>query len=167
MKIYHYGLDGHFVGEGIADPSPLQPEQWLIPARATAQQPPSTKAGERARFVEGEWRIEPLPEPTEPPLEIPVSPSWVGFRRELQLAPEFLAIASATPENGVLSGLLFQHLQSLQADPSYGDDVALVWNAMVQNAPLTDAQILAIAEALERHNIPIALDLATGQIVMP
>ena len=101
--------------------------------------------------------VVPVPEPEN-------LPQWMGFRRSLQLSDEFLAIANA-PGNAVLAGLLFQHLQSLQSDPEYALDVALVWNQMVDNAsPVAEAHVLAIAQALADHNIPIKLDLATGKI---
>lgn len=33
MDIYHYdALTGEFLGQGKADPDPLQPDNWLIPA---------------------------------------------------------------------------------------------------------------------------------------
>jgi hypothetical protein len=62
MRIYHYDENGLFVGEGIAQPSPLEPGRFLVPARATDLQPPAVGEGERARFDGSAWQIEQIPE---------------------------------------------------------------------------------------------------------
>lgn len=66
MKIYHYDDAGQLVGEGSADADPLQPGAWLIPAQATAIEPPQfAMTGHRVFFNGSEWIQEALPEPQE------------------------------------------------------------------------------------------------------
>jgi hypothetical protein len=63
MKIYHYDFEtGIYLGEGLADISPLEEGVWLIPAQATEIAPPEFKAGEYAAFINNEWTVETIPE---------------------------------------------------------------------------------------------------------
>lgn len=40
MKIYHYDPETlEYTGESFADPSPLEPGEWLVPAHATKIEP--------------------------------------------------------------------------------------------------------------------------------
>lgn len=74
MKIFHYHPEtGAFVGEGIADASPLEPGVWLIPAYATTVHPPEPKKGKQAVMVNGTWQVLPIPqpEPVQPPTPTP------------------------------------------------------------------------------------------------
>jgi hypothetical protein len=58
MKIYHYHFEtGQYLGEGLADPSPLEEDVWLIPAWATEIEPPKVKDNEHAFFIDNEWSI--------------------------------------------------------------------------------------------------------------
>lgn len=69
MKIYHYHPDtGVFLGEGIADPSPLEQDVWLIPASATTIEPPQAPAGSQVVFSDGVWEIQELPKPEPEPV---------------------------------------------------------------------------------------------------
>lgn len=61
MKIYNYHPHtGVFVGEGVADPSPLEENVWLVPAHATEIAPPPFGADSQAVFENGGWRIESI-----------------------------------------------------------------------------------------------------------
>jgi len=71
MKIFHYHPEtGVFLGEGLADPSPLEPDVWLIPAHATNATPPVISDGEYLVWSNGGWQLQSIPEP-EPELEPP------------------------------------------------------------------------------------------------
>lgn len=58
MKIYHYHSEhNYFISEDVADPSPLEPGVWLIPAYATGVEPPSTNDSEVAIFDGTSWSV--------------------------------------------------------------------------------------------------------------
>lgn len=61
--VYQTTHDGAFAGETIADESPLEPGVYLIPAGCVEDPPPETVEGFFARWHNGEWIVEPLPEP--------------------------------------------------------------------------------------------------------
>lgn len=70
MDVHHYDSAGFYIGSGPADPSPLEPGKFLIPARATTAAPPENiQPGEAARWNGAAWRIvaaPPAPEPENP-----------------------------------------------------------------------------------------------------
>lgn len=50
-------VTGEFIGVGVADPSPLEPHTWLIPAHAYQCEPPTPEPGYAAVKVAGDgWR---------------------------------------------------------------------------------------------------------------
>ena len=58
MKIYQYDVAGVLVGEAEADPSPLEPGRYLIPARCTALAPPEDiPADKTARWTGVGWEL--------------------------------------------------------------------------------------------------------------
>lgn len=58
--LYHYHPEtSELLGESPADPSPLEPEVWLIPAHATDQPPPKPKARQVAVFRDNRWQLAP------------------------------------------------------------------------------------------------------------
>lgn len=69
MQIYHYHpVTGEFLGEGVADESPLEPGAYLVPAHATTTAPPTAMSG-KVRVWRGEWVFEDVlaGEPTHDP----------------------------------------------------------------------------------------------------
>lgn len=72
--IWHYTAQGQYLmGQGKADPSPLEPGKWLIPAHATDIQPGSERSGYIQYFKDGEWfyaELKPIEEP-KPIEEVP------------------------------------------------------------------------------------------------
>lgn len=73
MKIYHYDTEtGVYLGQGLADESPLEPGVWLIPAGATTSEPPQPPKGKRVVMVNGGWRLQAIPEPEPEPEPQPV-----------------------------------------------------------------------------------------------
>ena len=69
MKIYNYNPEnGHFVGESLADESPLEVGVYLIPAHATEIAAPKATKGKVAVFVNGNWQLQDLP--VEPVIDL-------------------------------------------------------------------------------------------------
>jgi hypothetical protein len=68
MKIVHQTADdGLYLGPVEADPSPMEPGVWLIPAGCVEAAPPPTAPGERARWTGAAWTVEPVPAPDPTP----------------------------------------------------------------------------------------------------
>lgn len=56
MDIYHYHpVTKEYLGAGVADPSPLEPGVWLIPAQAVTIAPPAATPGHAVVFENGAW----------------------------------------------------------------------------------------------------------------
>jgi hypothetical protein len=75
MKIYHYHPETkEYICDGLADPNPLKPGEWLIPAFATTIQPPVTNENEIAKFIDETWiveyKAETNPNNPDPPEEL-------------------------------------------------------------------------------------------------
>lgn len=74
MKIYNYDkFTGFYINESLADPNPLEPGNWLVPAYATTIKPPPFQEGKNIRFDNNNWvyediPIQPLVEEPEPPI---------------------------------------------------------------------------------------------------
>ena len=69
MKIYNYNSEnGYFVGESLADESPLEPGVYLIPAHATEIVAPKATEGKVAVFVNNAWELQDLLE--EPVIDL-------------------------------------------------------------------------------------------------
>lgn len=60
--------EGYFIGEAVAQESPLEPGVFLIPGGAVDVSPPQLNSSKRLRFVHGQWNeisITPDPEPVK------------------------------------------------------------------------------------------------------
>lgn len=58
QTIYNYHpQSGALLGESIADESPLEPGEFLLPAFSTDIRPPETSAREIAVFEDGQWSV--------------------------------------------------------------------------------------------------------------
>lgn len=56
MQIYRYHADtGEFLGEELADESPLEPGVFLVPAHATTERPGIPVPGRVRCFIDGRW----------------------------------------------------------------------------------------------------------------
>jgi hypothetical protein len=89
MNIYHYHPEtGALLGEGTADPSPLEPGKWLVPAHATAIEPLRTNATEQAVWVNNNWQVQPIPkpEPEPEPTPEPEPPPVLTTEQKLEAA---------------------------------------------------------------------------------
>ena len=81
MQIYHYHPEtGEYLGDGLADPSPLEPGKYLIPAHATTAAPPTAMSG-KVRVWRGEWMFE-----DKQPEEQPVDPGYEPSLEEVKAA---------------------------------------------------------------------------------
>lgn len=71
MKIYHYDPETRFLtNEGVADPSPVDAGDWLVPAHASAAVPPEiTDPTKIARYdlLAGGWEVADRPAPPPEP----------------------------------------------------------------------------------------------------
>jgi hypothetical protein len=62
MKIYNYNPEnGYFVGESLADESPLETGVYLIPAHATEIAAPKATKGKVVVFTGNDWELQDLP----------------------------------------------------------------------------------------------------------
>lgn len=67
MKVYCYDDNGFFVGEEIADESPLEPGVFLVPGHSTEQAPIKYKEGFWPRWNGNEWElVDVRPQSPEP-----------------------------------------------------------------------------------------------------
>jgi hypothetical protein len=68
MNIYHYHPNTQqLIAAGVADPSPLEPGKWLVPAHATELEPPAEVEGKTRHFVGGQWVYQDIAQPQTPP----------------------------------------------------------------------------------------------------
>jgi hypothetical protein len=65
LLVYSYNPDGYFFGTQEANPNPLEPGNFLIPASATDVSP-IFQEGKLTRWNGSEWILEDVPEPEEP-----------------------------------------------------------------------------------------------------
>ena len=98
MQIYHYHpVTGEFLGEGVADESPLEPGAYLVPAHATTTAPPTAVAG-KVRVWRGEWVFEdaqadqPLDPEYEPTPEELEQLAREAFKAERQIAVDNIKV---------------------------------------------------------------------------
>lgn len=58
MDIWNYHpLTGELLDKSVADPSPLEPGVFLIPAYATTMEPPTTQPGKAVVFKDDAWAL--------------------------------------------------------------------------------------------------------------
>lgn len=97
-NIYHFDpKSGEYIGDGVADASPLEPGVWLIPAYATSDAPPQIEAGHRPVWTGEAW---------EQRIDLRGTPIWladgsatvVSFLGPLPAGATTEPPASASPE---------------------------------------------------------------------
>lgn len=109
---------GYLLGPAVADESPLEPRLYLIPGGCVDVEPPEVPAGQRARWVAGEWIIEAAANPVDeakPPESIE---QW----RDRMEVTSFQAYAALDAD-----GLLTQ-VEALMANPATPQIARLAWS---------------------------------------
>lgn len=94
MDVFNFDHFGYYCGTSAARPDPMTPGAFLLPAFATFDPVPPTSASERARFVQGRWVVEVVPEPTPEPHVTPAAPVQ-------QARPESYPVTFADPADMV------------------------------------------------------------------
>ena len=90
MKIYHYNAETKaYIGESIADESPLEHGVFLIPADATSKKPPEYQEG-KIRVFDGEKWIKQDIETIEEEESEEVSPKAIEYDSNLVDAYEII-----------------------------------------------------------------------------
>lgn len=123
---------GYFIGAVVADPSPLEPDVFLIPGGAVDADPPTLPEGKRARWNGTGFTIEDIPVPPapEPDPVVPEGPPTVVTMRQARLA--LLQV-----------GLLTQVNTAVAAMPgAQGDAARIEWefsSTVERNRPLVQA----------------------------
>lgn len=110
MKIYNYDQNGKLIGSSKADPSPLEEGMYLIPARATDQEPPVPKNGFDIYWNETKWEYRPVPNPKpEQPNEYSVwdELTWNWVEDPDLKAKYVLRLDSETRNKEMLSGFVY------------------------------------------------------------
>jgi len=60
-QVSQLNQDGYFVGVTTADPSPLEPEVYLIPGGCIDEPAPTIPEGKRAKWDNGQWVFKGIP----------------------------------------------------------------------------------------------------------
>lgn len=122
MIVYQTDGNGIFVGTTEADESPLEPGVFHIPGGCVEQEPPELADGERARWTDGAWVVEPIPpvepeEPPEPALMTKTHKATIWRRLTDEEAEQLDAALSAAP---LRLRRIFEAAQYLDTnDPDY------------------------------------------------
>jgi len=122
MDIFHYHPDtGIYLGQGVADESPLEPGVWLIPAHATELEPPQPSKGKQIAWSGDSWDVQPIPEPeTEPEPEPEPEPTP---------QPNYLAFWDALMVSSVYASIRTQSMASLPMNTLATEFIALLGDA--------------------------------------
>lgn len=137
------------VGQVTADPSPLEPGEWLFPAFATLAAPPSPGGGQVARFVDGAWVIEDVPAPE--PVPEPPPPDLVAHAADRRWQKEVggIIVAGIPVATDDRSKLMITGARlAAMADPAW----TTVWHGSDGGTyPLNVAAMVAISDAVQAH----------------
>lgn len=112
--VFQTDILGFFMGETLADESPLEPGVFHIPAGCVESSPPALNDGERARWSDGSWIIEKL---TSEELDRCLSEKELSTMESVESAR---ALSYADPLNG--SDRLFSESYRMQIMGEDGAD---------------------------------------------
>ena len=90
--------DGYFVGITIADESPLEKGVYLIPAGAVDSDAPSIPDDRRAKWENGQWVFEDIPQPEpepepEPPTDEEVKQTRIAELQQKLRNTDYVALS--------------------------------------------------------------------------
>lgn len=90
IVVYQTNEAGVFIGETLADESPLDEGVFLIPRGAVEKAPPKLKEKQQARWDNAaqKWKVEDIPPPDLPPGFIPVWEDGAWQAKEVVRLPE-------------------------------------------------------------------------------
>jgi hypothetical protein len=157
MIIYHYHPDtDEYLGEGLADESPLEPGVWLIPAHATTTPlPPYNPNTHICLYQAGDWVVaEKTPEPQETPPPLPTPAEAKAAKLAALAAHRYrvetggimvddITIQTDRESQAMLTGAMLV----LQSDP----DRRIDWKGVSGWTTLGLAEITAISSAVAHH----------------
>ncbi len=120
MDIYHYHpVSGEYVGKSVADPSPLEPGKYLIPAHATDAVPPTPGDGQVAVWAGTAWVVKtPIPPADDAPV-VPAVPTVVTMRQaRLALLQQGLlaSVEAAIASAGQAAQIEWEYAQGVEVD---------------------------------------------------
>ncbi len=122
IEVFQTRPDGVFVGYTVADESPNDPGEYLVPGGAVREEPPEFGEGSRARYdwKAQAWIIEPNPEAPEPapPPEDPDAPADVSIRQFAQALAETGALewpeARAWSARGEVPAMIAKQVEEIE-----------------------------------------------------
>lgn len=122
MLVYHYHPStGEFLGQGLADESPLEPGVFLIPANATSQEPPTLSPGFITVWTGSCWeeieiiQAEPQPAQTVPQVVTPRQARLALLGAGLLSSVES-AIAAMTGPEGDAARITWEFAEEIRRD---------------------------------------------------
>jgi hypothetical protein len=88
MKIYYYNQNNYeYIGDGIADPDPLDIGNWLLPMNATILESLPPVDGKLVKFINGEWVYENIPTIQKAPEPIAFEDIPYNYKRVREYPP--------------------------------------------------------------------------------
>jgi hypothetical protein len=134
MNVYNYTYNGLFTGTEIADPNPVRPGQFLIPANATTIKPPDFDTSKEVALWNGSaWEIQNIPQPEPEPEPEPQPITWdtVRLQRENSLlASDWVGLTDSNPSN---KETWLAYRQALRDIPqTFTTPESVVWPTMPQ-----------------------------------
>lgn len=147
MQIYNYDVNGYYVGESVADESPLEPGVYLIPSRATPVAPPPAPAGLTSRWTGDAWVTVIVPiseEAAQEPLRTPEEE--LDYQRSLMVVSRFQAHAA------LMQAELLDDVSAYMALPETDRFTKLAWDT-VQEFRRTSPLVLSIGALFALNDI--------------
>jgi hypothetical protein len=170
-QVYNYNPEnGFYTGSEVADPSPLEPGVFLLPAHATFDAPPETADANRIPvFRNGAWTVIPRPPVPQPP-RAPEAPPEVqrrakydAFYKLLLVSPVYQEVlfpailVPGSPVTGALAAFRFviQDIRDGLVEPDRGEAFGGIQQTVsallsVAGDAITPARIREVQDMLEQ-----------------